>query len=76
MRMGLDMATYAFNRSVGRIVLITGDTDCLPAMKLARTAGLQIVLIQFDKQHLAPELLWHSDFKRLVAWPNLASQAG
>ena len=70
MRIGLDIATYANNRSVDRIILITGDTDCLPAMKLARTAGLQVVLVRFPRQRLAQELLWHSDFHRSVAWPS------
>ena len=70
MRIGLDIATYAANRSVERIVLITGDTDCLPAMKLAATAGLQIVLVQFPEQRLARELLSHSDFQRQVKWPD------
>lgn len=70
MRLGLDIATYAANRSVERIVLITGDTDCLPAMKLARTAGLQVALVQFPGQTLARELLSHSDFQRQVEWPD------
>ena len=39
MRLGLDIATHAMNGSVDRIILVTGDTDCLPAMKFARTAG-------------------------------------
>lgn len=53
MRLGLDIATYAANRSLDRIVLITGDTDCLPAMKLARIAGLQVAIVQFPGQRLA-----------------------
>ena len=69
MRLGLDIATYAVDRSVDRIILVTGDTDCLPVMKRARTAGLQVALVQFPKQRLARELLWHSDFQRRVEWP-------
>lgn len=69
MRIGLDIATYATNRSVERIILITGDTDCLPALKFARIAGLQIVLVQFPRQRFAQELLWHSDFQRQIKWP-------
>ena len=69
MRLGLDIATHAVNRSVDRIILITGDTDCLPAMKFARTAGLQIVLIRLPGQRLARELYWHSDLHRSVEWP-------
>lgn len=69
MRLGLDIASYAADRSVDRVILVTGDTDCLPVMKRARTAGLQVVLVQFPKQRLARELLWHSDFQRQVEWP-------
>ena len=69
MRLGLDFASYAADRSIDRIILITGDTDCLPVMKLARTAGLQVVLVRFPKQRLARELLWHSDFQKPVEWP-------
>ncbi|MSP66659.1 MAG: NYN domain-containing protein [Alphaproteobacteria bacterium] len=69
MRIGLDIANYAATRSVDRIVLVTGDTNCLPAMKHARINGLQIVLVSFPDQRIAEELLWHSDFQRRVAWP-------
>ena len=69
MRLGLDIASYAADRTIDRVILVTGDTDCLPVMKRARKAGLQVVLVQFPKQRLAKELLWHSDFQRLVEWP-------
>ncbi|MBN8816969.1 MAG: NYN domain-containing protein [Sphingomonas sp.] len=69
MRIGLDMATFSEQRSVERIILVSGDTDCVPAMKHARKAGLQIVLIAFPNGRDTPELLWHSDFHRRVAWP-------
>ena len=74
MRLGLDIAGYAADRSVDRVILVTGDTDCLPVMKRARTAGLQVVLVQFPKQRLARELLWHSDFHRSVRWPGLEAR--
>jgi uncharacterized LabA/DUF88 family protein len=69
MRIGLDMATFSERRSVDRIVLLTGDTDCVPAMKQARKAGLQVVLVSLPNARKIPELLWHSDFERLIAWP-------
>lgn len=69
MRIGLDIASYAADRSIDRIIPVTGDTDCLPAMKRAGSYGLQVVLVQFPKQRLARELLWHSDFQRSVEWP-------
>jgi uncharacterized LabA/DUF88 family protein len=70
MRIGLDIANHAATKSVDRIILISGDTDCLPAMKHARINGLQIVLVSLPNHKLAPELLWHCDFERRVAWPN------
>ena len=66
MRIGLDIANYAANRSVDRIILISGDTDCLPAMKLARTSGLEVILVQFLGQRFASEMLWHSDCQRPI----------
>jgi uncharacterized LabA/DUF88 family protein len=70
MRIGLDIANYAVTRAVDRLILMTGDTDCLPAMKHARIAGLQITLVELPGQKIAPELLYHSDYRRAVAWPN------
>ena len=69
MRIGLDIAKFAKTRSVDRIALISNDTDCLPAMKHARIAGLQVVLVALPNSKPAPELLWHCDFERKVAWP-------
>ncbi len=70
MRLGLDIAAHAAGKTVDRIILITGDTDCLPAMKLARVSGLQVVLIRFPGQRLAAELTWHADFVRDADWPD------
>jgi len=69
MRIGLDMATLSANRSVDRIILVSGDTDCIPAMKHARIAGIQVVLAEVPKHRLAPELTWHADMRRSVCWP-------
>jgi uncharacterized LabA/DUF88 family protein len=69
MRIGLDIASYAENRSAERIVLVTNDTDCVPAMKYGRKAGLQTVIIELPNGRPAPELTMHADYKRLVPWP-------
>jgi uncharacterized LabA/DUF88 family protein len=69
MRIGLDIAAYSASHAVDRIVLISADTDCVPALKYGRRAGLQTVLIQPPTMKLAPELLAHADFKRTVAIP-------
>lgn len=69
MRIGLDIASYSANSSVERIGLVTADTDCVPAMKLARKSGLQIVLITPPGLAAPDELAQHSDFVRPVVWP-------
>jgi uncharacterized LabA/DUF88 family protein len=69
MRIGLDVAAFCVNHAVDRIALITNDTDCVPAMKYARKAGIQTVLITFPNGNPASELVYHSDFRRAVAWP-------
>ena len=69
MRIGLDVAFYSATQSVDRIVLVSADTDCIPALKYGRKAGLQTVLVQPGNAHLAPELMAHADFKRIVPLP-------
>lgn len=69
MRIGLDMASFSEQRSVDRLTLISGDTDCVPAMKHARKAGLQMTIVKFPDCALPTELKWHADFIRSVAWP-------
>ena len=69
MRIGLDMATLAAGPIVDRIILISNDTDCVPAMKHVRKAGLQVVMAVPPKQQPAQELLIHSDFRRDLTWP-------
>jgi uncharacterized LabA/DUF88 family protein len=70
MRIGLDMANFSATKSVDRLILMSGDTDCLPAMKHARISGLQVVLVTFPNHKISPELLWHADFERKIAWPD------
>lgn len=69
MRIGLDMANHAVNRSVDLIALLTNDTDCIPAMKYVRRSGLQVALVCVPGCSPAPELLSHCDYKRSVTWP-------
>jgi uncharacterized LabA/DUF88 family protein len=69
MRIGLDMATMSSHRSVDLIALATNDTDCIPAMKHARRAGLQVALVVLPGYTPAPDLLAHADFHRAIPWP-------
>ncbi len=44
MRIGLDIAAMAFKRQVDQIILVAGDSDFVPAAKLARREGIDFVL--------------------------------
>jgi uncharacterized LabA/DUF88 family protein len=44
MRIGLDIASMAFKRQVDQIILVAGDSDFVPAAKLARREGIDFVL--------------------------------
>lgn len=44
MRIGLDIASMAFKRQVDQIVLVAGDSDFVPAAKLARREGIDFIL--------------------------------
>ena len=70
LRIGLDLAVFAAEKSVDRIILVTGDTDLIPAMKLARRTGLQVVGVEFPGYKPNRELAAHVDFRRtLSSWP-------
>lgn len=45
MRIGLDIASLTLKRQVQVIVLVTADSDFIPAMKFARREGAQLFLI-------------------------------
>lgn len=44
MKIGIDITTLALKRMVKQIVLVSGDGDFVPAAKLARREGIDIVL--------------------------------
>ncbi|MDE2879426.1 NYN domain-containing protein [Candidatus Palauibacter soopunensis] len=60
MRIGLDIASLALKRFVSTIVLVTGDADFIPAMKLARREGLRVLLDHLGR-HVNSELRVHAD---------------
>jgi len=44
MRIGLDIASMAFKKQVNQIILVAGDSDFVPAAKLARREGIDFIL--------------------------------
>jgi uncharacterized LabA/DUF88 family protein len=71
MRIGLDIATFSDQRSVDRVLLVSGDTDMIPAMKHARKSGLEVGIVQLPAPayNVHNTLKAHSDFVRHVGWP-------
>ena len=60
MRIGLDIASLAYKKQVDRIVLIAGDSDFVPAAKLARREGIDFILDPMWNQ-ISPDLMEHID---------------
>jgi len=60
MRIGLDIASLAYKRQVDQIVLVAGDSDFVPAAKLARREGIDFVLDPMWHT-IKPDLYEHID---------------
>ena len=60
MRMGLDIATLSYQKLVDQIILISGDSDFVPAAKLARREGMDFVLDPMENP-ISADLLEHVD---------------
>lgn len=61
MKIGVDIASLALKRFVDRIVLISGDSDFVPAAKLARREGIDFVLDPMHSSHVESSLFEHID---------------
>ena len=60
MRIGLDIASITLKKQADTIVLVTGDSDFVPAAKLARREGARIILDPLW-QRVDPDLFEHID---------------
>jgi uncharacterized LabA/DUF88 family protein len=60
MRIGVDIASLAFKRQVDQIVLISGDSDFVPAAKLARREGIDFIVDPMGAD-IADDLFEHID---------------
>jgi uncharacterized LabA/DUF88 family protein len=61
MRLGLDVASLAFKGQVDQIVIVAADADFVPAAKLARREGIDVILDRMGDQHAARDLTDHVD---------------
>ncbi|CAK0752307.1 NYN domain-containing protein [Azospirillaceae bacterium] len=60
MRIGIDIASIALKKQADIIVLVTGDSDFVPAAKLARTEGVRFIIDSLG-QKVDNTLLEHID---------------
>jgi len=60
MKLGLDIAALANDRLVDQIILIAGDSDFVPAAKVARRKGIDFILDSMGGK-VSPDLMEHID---------------
>lgn len=61
MRLGLDVASLAFKGQVDQIVIVAADADFVPAAKLARREGIDVILDRMGDHRAAKDLIQHVD---------------
>jgi uncharacterized LabA/DUF88 family protein len=66
LRIGLDIARLALTHSVQAIVVVTADSDLIPALKFARREGLRVFLCHLDHR-VKRDLKAHAD--RIIKIP-------
>lgn len=75
MKIGVDIASLAYKKQVDQIVLIAGDSDFVPAAKLARREGIDFVLDPLGRA-IKEELFEHIDGLRSCGSPYKTKDRG
>lgn len=60
MRMGIDIASVTLKKQASTIILVAGDSDFIPAAKLARREGIEVILDPMWRS-VSPDLFEHID---------------
>lgn len=60
MKLGIDIASLSYKKQVDQIILISGDSDFVPAAKLARREGIDFILDPMGAK-IKPNLSEHID---------------
>lgn len=61
MRLGLDIASLAYKKQVDQIIVVAADADFVPAAKLARREGVDVILDRMGANNAANDLIEHVD---------------
>ncbi len=76
MRIGLDIASMCYKRFVDQIILVAGDSDFVPAAKLARREGVDFILDPMWAD-IRPDLFEHIDgLRSVLPRPKSTSRTG
>lgn len=70
MKLGIDIALIALKRLADRMVVITGDSDFIPAFKLARREGM-IVTLDSLTNYVRESLREHADYECTFLKPHM-----
>lgn len=62
MRLGLDISSLAYEGIVSQIILVSGDSDFVPAAKIARRKGIDFILDPMGNS-ISSDLMEHVDGK-------------
>jgi uncharacterized LabA/DUF88 family protein len=60
MRIGLDITSITLKKQADTMILVTGDSDFVPAAKLARREGVEFILDPM-RQSIGDDLFEHID---------------
>ena len=60
MKLGIDVSSLAYEGIVNQIILIAGDSDFVPAAKIARRKGIDFILDPMGRR-ISPDLSEHID---------------
>lgn len=60
MKLGIDVASLAYEGIVSQVILIAGDSDFVPAAKIARRKGIDFILDPMGRE-ISPSLAEHVD---------------
>lgn len=74
LRIGLDIAKLALTRSVEAIVVVTGDSDLVPAFKFARREGVRVFLCHLG-HGVGRDLRAHADRVIRLKLPSVLAMA-
>lgn len=69
-KIGLDVAALTLKHIVHRLILVTGDSDFIPAMKFARREGVQVIIVSMGSSNVHADFKEHSDEARQVNYDN------